>query len=98
MCYKKHLAALDLVSTQGWGSTKAPKQVQRGESVEFSSLSPVISVAPFHQNTLISRALAPTRRPRRPNKVLSDFDVWDLQINPRWVSWGLGSGINRNIS
>lgn len=32
------------------------------------------------------------------NKVHSDFRVWDLQINPAWVSWGPGSGINCYIS
>lgn len=32
------------------------------------------------------------------NKVQSDFRVWDLQINPAWMSWGPGSGINCYIS
>lgn len=32
------------------------------------------------------------------NKVQSDFRLWDLQINPAWVPWGPGSGINCYIS
>lgn len=32
------------------------------------------------------------------NKVQSDFRLWDLQINPAWLPWGPGSGINCYIS
>lgn len=42
--------------------------------------------------------LAWTRNTHWLNKVQSDFRVWDLQINPAWVSWWPGSGINCYIS
>lgn len=42
--------------------------------------------------------LARTKNTHGLNKVQSDFRVWDLQINPAWVSWGPGSGINCYIS
>lgn len=42
--------------------------------------------------------MARTKNTHELNKVQSDFRVWDLQINPAWVSWGPGSGINCYIS
>lgn len=44
------------------------------------------------------KVLAKNKNAHGLNKVQSDFRLWDLQINPGWVSWGPGSGINCYIS
>lgn len=44
------------------------------------------------------KVLAQNKNAHGLNKVQSDFRLWDLQINPAWVSWGPGSGINCYIS
>lgn len=72
--------------------------------LEFSSSLLCCTHLSFPSSTLTSflseyiNILAQTKNTHGLNKVRSDFRVWDLQINPAWVSWGPGSGINCYIS